>query len=267
MTTTALIGGLAVPHGTARRTLLTGWAAATAEFARRRIAPGPRTASEISRMVLTSALIPPVAVGHRVAGELRGPARWRGGGPVADPAALPPLAVLVDRDDTLIEDVPYNGDPARVRPLPGVAAGLGRLRAAGCRLAVVTNQSGIGRGLLTPEHVSAVNARVEELLGPFDAWLVCPHAPEAGCACRKPQPGLVLDAARRLGVPPLRCAVIGDIGADVEAARAAGARAVLVPTSRTRRDEVAAAPERAAGFAEAVERLLGPNWSPEMLAA
>ena len=88
-----------------------------------------------------------------------------------------------------------------------------------------------------------------QLLGAFEAWLICPHAAEAGCSCRKPAPGLIRDAATALGIPVARCAVIGDIGADVEAARAAGARAIIVPTAHTRAEEVAAAPERAATLA------------------
>ncbi len=171
--------------------------------------------------------------------------------------AVPPLAVLLDRDDTLIEDVPYNGDPARVRPLPGVAEALGRLRAAGLPLAVVSNQSGIGRGFVTEAQVQAVNARVQDLLGPFEHIVYCPHAPDAGCRCRKPAPGLILEAAARLGVPPARCAMVGDVGSDVEAARAAGARALLVPSARTRPEEVTAAPEVAGTLAEAFDRLLG----------
>jgi histidinol-phosphate phosphatase family protein len=165
--------------------------------------------------------------------------------------------VLLDRDGTLVVDVPYNGDPERVRPMPGARAALDRLRAAGVRLAVVSNQSGIARGIVTEDEVAAVNRRVEELLGPLGPWLVCPHGPDDGCGCRKPAPGLVLEAADRLGVAPERCAVVGDIGADVDAARAAGARAVLVPTPRTRREEVAAAPERAEDLAGAVDLLLG----------
>jgi histidinol-phosphate phosphatase family protein len=168
-----------------------------------------------------------------------------------------PDLVLLDRDGTLVVDVPYNGDPAQVRPMPGARRALDRLRADGVRLAVVSNQSGIGRGLLTESDVAAVNRRVEELLGPLGPWLVCPHAPDHGCECRKPAPGLVLAAAERLGVDPQRCAVVGDIGADVEAARAAGARAVLVPTPRTRPEEVEAAPERADNLEEAVDLLLG----------
>jgi histidinol-phosphate phosphatase family protein len=105
--------------------------------------------------------------------------------------------------------------------------------------------------------VVAVNRRLEELLGPLGPSLFCPHAPEDACACRKPRPGLVLRAAELLGVPPERCAVVGDIGADVEAARAAGARAVLVPTEHTRPEEIAAAPETVPDLGSAVDLLLG----------
>src|SRR3954471_18996455 len=100
-------------------------------------------------------------------------------------------AVLLDRDGTLIEDVPYNGDPALVRPMPGARAALDRLRATGLRLGVVTNQSGLARQRFTAEQLRLVNARVEELLGPFDTWQVCPHDDADGCSCRKPRPGLI----------------------------------------------------------------------------
>lgn len=173
------------------------------------------------------------------------------------PAAALPAAVLFDRDGTLVVDVPYNGDPDRVEPMPGARAALDRVRERGVPTAVVSNQSGVARGLLTAEAVAAVNARVEELLGPLGPWAICPHGPEDGCACRKPAPGLVLEAARALAVAPGRCAVIGDIGADVEAARAAGARGVLVPTPVTRPEEVAAADEVSPDLCAAVERLLG----------
>jgi histidinol-phosphate phosphatase family protein len=171
--------------------------------------------------------------------------------------AVRPSAVLLDRDGTLVLDVPYNGDPERVRPVPGARKALDRLRAAGIPVAVVSNQSGIARGRLTRAQVEAVNARVDALLGPLGPFLYCPHGPEDGCACRKPAPGLILEAARALGVDPAACAVVGDIGADVEAALAAGARPVLVPTGVTRAEEVAAAPEVAADLADAVDRLLG----------
>jgi HAD superfamily hydrolase (TIGR01662 family) len=164
--------------------------------------------------------------------------------------------VLFDRDGTLVHDVPYNGDPDRVEPVPGAREALERLRAAGVRVGMVTNQSGIARGLLAHDDVLAVNRRVEALVGPLDVVEYCPHGPADACGCRKPAPGMVLAAAARLGVEPRRCAVVGDIGADVEAARAAGARGVLVPNERTRATEVAAAPERAADLGEAVDLLL-----------
>jgi histidinol-phosphate phosphatase family protein len=140
-----------------------------------------------------------------------------------------PRAVLFDRDDTLIEDVPYNGDPRLVVPRPGARLALDLLRSVGILTAVVSNQSGVGRGLIGMEQVEAVNRRVEELLGPLGPWLICPHHPEAGCLCRKPSPGLVLAAAEALGVAVEACVVIGDRISDVEAARRAGARGVLVP--------------------------------------
>jgi histidinol-phosphate phosphatase family protein len=171
-----------------------------------------------------------------------------------------PEAVLFDRDGTLVEDVPYNGDPDRVVPMPGAREALDRLRAAGVRVGVVSNQSGVGRGLITPAAVDAVNRRIEELLGPLGPWFVCPHGPDDGCSCRKPAPGLVTAAAAALGVLPERCAVVGDIGADVDAALACGARPVLVPTAVTRREEVAAAPEVAADLGEAVDLLLHRGW-------
>ncbi|MDP9006307.1 MAG: HAD-IIIA family hydrolase [Actinomycetota bacterium] len=171
-------------------------------------------------------------------------------------AGLAVQAVLVDRDGTLVVDVPYNRDPALVEPMPGAARALERLRAAGLPVAVISNQSGIARGLLSSAEVEAVNLRVAELLGPFAGFWVCPHGPGDGCSCRKPAPGMVLAAAAALGVAPRACAVIGDIGADVAAARAAGARGVLVPTSATRPAEVAAAPEVARDLMAAVELLL-----------
>lgn len=173
-----------------------------------------------------------------------------------EPARGRPLAVLLDRDGTLVVDVPYNGDPGQVRPMPEAVEAMGRLRAAGVVTAVVSNQSGIARGVLTRDQVDAVNAKVVALLGPIGPFFICPHGPDDGCACRKPAPGLVLEAAAALGVPPSSCALVGDIGADVVAGRAAGVRAILVPTPQTRREEIAAAPEVVADLMAAVELLL-----------
>jgi histidinol-phosphate phosphatase family protein len=246
------------------RVAAAAWLAGTAELARARIAPGPRTPREVATMLWTSAAMPFAATGwwlwghatlrRRLAQPPRGAAAPDGRRAAAPPAR--PAAVLFDRDGTLVVDVPYNGDPARVEPVPGAAGAVARLRAAGVPTAVISNQSGIARGLLTDAQVRAVNARVEELLGPLGPWAWCPHGPAEGCGCRKPAPGLILSAAERLGVDPARCVVIGDIGADVEAARAAGARAILVPTRVTRRDEIAAADEVAPDLPAAVERVL-----------
>lgn len=153
-----------------------------------------------------------------------------------------PAAVLFDKDGTLVEDVPYNGDPRLVEPMLGARRALDMLRSKKIRIGVVTNQSGVGRGLLTEHQVRRVHIRMTELLGQFDDWRFCPHLPTDGCECRKPAPGMVLAACAALGVRPDRCVVVGDIGADMAAAEAAGAMAIMVPTPVTRYAEVAAAP-------------------------
>lgn len=167
-------------------------------------------------------------------------------------------AVLFDRDGTLIRDVPYNGDPALVRPMPGALEAVEEVRLHGLRTGVVSNQSGVARGLLEPAQVEAVNARVEHLLGRFGTWQWCPHGPDDGCACRKPAPGMVLAACARLSVDPAEAVVIGDIGADVAAATAAGARSVLVPTGATLPAEIEAAPLVAPDILTAVRMVLTP---------
>jgi D-glycero-D-manno-heptose 1,7-bisphosphate phosphatase len=173
------------------------------------------------------------------------------------PAPRRPAAVLFDRDGTLVVDVPYNSDPSRVRPVPTARAALDSLRAAGLPVGIVTNQSGVSRGLMTAEQAAAVTARVVELLGPFATVRTCPHGPDDGCRCRKPAPGMVLDAAAELGVDPRDVVVVGDIGADLGAAAAAGARGVLVPTPVTRPEEVAAADVVVADLRAAAAHVLG----------
>jgi histidinol-phosphate phosphatase family protein len=249
ITGAALVALSAGVAGRRRLAALAGaaWLAGTAELAAARIAPGPRTPAEVATMILTSAAMPPLAAWH-----------WLRGLAAHAPALRhrPPAAVLFDRDGTLIEDVPYNGSPVLVRAMPGARAALDRLRRLGIPIGVVSNQSGVGRGLLDPSQVRRVNRRIEELVGPIAAWAVCPHAPEEGCGCRKPRPGLIHAAAAQLGTRADRCVVVGDIGADVEAARAAGARAVLVPTEATRAEEVASAPVVAPDLEAAVGRVL-----------
>jgi histidinol-phosphate phosphatase family protein len=267
----AAAGGLVARRPVLAAAAACAWAVGTAELARARIAPGPRSPDEVATMVLTSAAIPPAATWHWLRGWAELPRRLRDRPPPApaprpasvrvpagrSPSPPPPDAVLFDRDGTLVVDVPYNGDPSLVVAMPGARKALDRLRDAGIATGVVSNQSGIARRLVTRQQVDAVNRRVDELLGPLRPWVVCPHGPEDGCHCRKPGPGLVLEAAEALGVEPRRVAVVGDIGADVEAARAAGARGVLVPNAATRPEEVAAADEVAPDLPAAVALLLG----------
>jgi HAD superfamily hydrolase (TIGR01662 family) len=167
-----------------------------------------------------------------------------------------PELVLFDRDGTLVRDFPYNGDPDWIRPVDGARGVLDRLRAHGVRVGVVTNQSAVARGLITRAQVDACNARLTELLGPFDTVQVCPHGPDDGCACRKPAPGMVLAACAELGVDPARCVVIGDVATDTDAAAAAGAAGILVPTPVTRRSEVEAAVRVAEDLQQAVDDVL-----------
>lgn len=241
-----------------RRFAATGAALFTggvADLAVTRVRPGPRTAREVATMAVTSAVLPVAAVVHRAAGLARvviarpKPITTRG------PQA-PDVAVLFDRDGTLVRDVPYNGDPALVSPMPGAADALDRLRAAGIPVGIISNQSGVARGVITERQVHAVHRRVEELLGPFATWQWCPHGPEDGCACRKPSPGMIHTAASAVGVAPGACVVLGDIGADVEAAEAAGARGMLVPTAVTRAEEIDAAHEVVGDLAAAVDLIV-----------
>src|SRR5205823_6483112 len=148
-------------------------------------------------------------------------------------------AVFLDKDGTLIEDVPYNVDPARVRLMPGAAEGLRALHAAGYRLLVISNQSGVARGYFEEAALAAVGERLGELLAeagvPLAGFYYCPHHPEGSvaayaveCSCRKPQPGLLVRAAREHGLDLAASWLVGDILNDIEAGRAAGCRTVLL---------------------------------------
>ena len=203
-------------------------------------------------MVVTSAVIPAAATWHSLRGLLthRSARPWVG----------PPDLVLFDRDGTLVHDVPYNGDAGLVRPVPRAREVLDRLRHEGIRVGLVTNQSGVAGGRISAAQVRSVNARVEELLGPFDVIEVCPHGPEEGCGCRKPAPGMVKQACAALGVDPARCVVVGDIGTDVEAATAAGARGILVPTTVTQGAEIARAEQVCPTLEAALDVILRGSW-------
>lgn len=171
----------------------------------------------------------------------------------------PVKAVLFDRDGTLVEDVPNNADPDRVHPVEGAREALARLRGRGIRTGVVTDQPGVARGLLTDADVRRVNQRVDELLGPFDVFAVCPHAPDDGCHCRRPQPGMLLWAGGRICTGPAQLVVIGSTAAGAEAARRAGADGILVPNGQTRPEETTRADHVAPDLLTAVRALLdGP---------
>ncbi|WP_019832298.1 D-glycero-alpha-D-manno-heptose-1,7-bisphosphate 7-phosphatase [Sphingomonas sp. PR090111-T3T-6A] len=152
-------------------------------------------------------------------------------------------AVLLDRDGTIIVERDYLSDPALVELETGAVEGLRALAEAGFVLAVLTNQSGIGRGYFDLMAAKAVNARVAELLAAegivIAGWYLCPHAPDEECDCRKPRPGMARQAAEELGLDLARSWVIGDKSSDVGLADAVGARSILVTTGHGRKDEAA----------------------------
>ena len=159
-------------------------------------------------------------------------------------------AVFLDRDGTLMEDVGYASDPDQVRLLPGTAAAVARLNGAGYRAIVVTNQSGIARGLITPDQYAATATRLEQLLATagarLDAQYHCPHLPELSgpCDCRKPGTLLYRTAADDFDLDLSACWWVGDRERDVEPAAALGGRGLLIS-----RD--------AADLAAAVQTILG----------
>lgn len=144
--------------------------------------------------------------------------------------------VILDRDGTIVIDRNYLGDPAGLEFLPGALNGVRRMRQLGCRLVVISNQSGVGRGLLTLEQVERVNRGLTEMMElagvPLDATYYCPHAPGAGCNCRKPETGLLLQAAEELGFEPSSAIVIGDKVSDIELGQRVGAISMLVTAGR-----------------------------------
>lgn len=155
------------------------------------------------------------------------------------------LAIL-DRDGVINHDSSgYINDPGEWEPIPGSLEAIARLCRADYRVVVVTNQSGVGRGLFTLDMMNKINARMFELVrrkgGEVDALLFCPHAPEAGCECRKPKPGMFLELARRLKVNLAGIPAVGDSMRDLEAAIAAGAQPVLVRTGNGGQTEQQAA--------------------------
>src|SRR4051794_18945963 len=148
-------------------------------------------------------------------------------------------AVFLDKDGTLIDDVPYNVDPSLIELAPGAAEGAALLAGTDFALVVISNQSGIARGLFPESAVVAVEARIRELLAdynvPLAGFYYCPHHPQgkiagytAECNCRKPAPGMILRAAAELGLDLDRSWMVGDILDDVEAGHRAGCRSILI---------------------------------------
>lgn len=149
-------------------------------------------------------------------------------------------AVFLDRDGTINVDPGYVGDPTRVKLFPGVPEGLRLLQDAGFKLIIISNQSGIGRGIITPDGLTAVNARIFELAGiQPDAIYMCFHHPSEAvgtfkivCDCRKPGTGMIDQGARELGIDLGGSYIVGDAAVDMEAGRAAKLTRVLVRTGR-----------------------------------
>ncbi len=169
--------------------------------------------------------------------------------------------VLLDRDGTLVEDEGYTHRIEDYRLLPGVREGLHQLAGAGYRLAIVTNQSGIARGLFDEAAFHAFQRRLGDDLAAagvrIERSFFCPHLPEAGCACRKPAPGMLLAAARELGARLDVSWLIGDAASDVEAAARAGCRgAILVHSGRPAPAKAPPGAFLAADFAAAVDQIL-----------
>jgi len=141
-------------------------------------------------------------------------------------------AVFLDRDGTLMREVNYCSEPGQVEIFPGIPEALVRLKAAGYKLIVISNQAGIGRGYFTEAQYRLVEAEVERRVLPakFDAVYFCPDHPERASARRKPAPGMVLEAQRDHNLNLARSYFVGDKAIDVECGRNAGVRTILVRT-------------------------------------
>jgi D-glycero-D-manno-heptose 1,7-bisphosphate phosphatase len=158
---------------------------------------------------------------------------------------------LVDRDGTINVEVEHLGDPSQLVLIPGSAAAIRRLRELGLGIVVVTNQAQVGRGLLDPDRLASIHERLRSMLAEQDATveaiLYCPHLPEDDCDCRKPQPGMALDAVERFGFDPAKAFVVGDHAGDMGMGRAIGATTILVLTGHGEQER-----ERAKGMANHV---------------
>lgn len=171
-------------------------------------------------------------------------------------------AILFDRDGTINPDPGYISNPDEFTLFPEVPRQLARLKQAGYLLVLVTNQSGIGRGLIQPKNLCLIHQKMQNQLlewhAEFDRILVCPHLPAPvntpPCDCRKPAPGLALRAIRELDLDPAACFVIGDRESDVKMAMGAGIPAILISQKGAPEGLVCTI---VSSFDDAVERVLG----------
>ena len=163
---------------------------------------------------------------------------------------------LVDRDGTINVEVDHLEAPDQLVLIPGSAAAIRRLRELGLGIAIVTNQAQVGRGLLSPDQLDRIHDRLRSVLAEqdatVDAVLYCPHPPEDGCDCRKPLPGMALEAADRFGFDPAEAFVVGDHAGDMGMGRAIGATTILVRTGHGEHERA-----RAQGMADHVVADLG----------
>ncbi|MBN1886776.1 MAG: D-glycero-beta-D-manno-heptose 1,7-bisphosphate 7-phosphatase [Thermoflexales bacterium] len=183
-------------------------------------------------------------------------------------------AVFLDRDGTVNEEVDHLSDPAGLRLIPGAAEAIRLLNEAGLPAILITNQAGVGRGLFSEEVVDAIHQELARQLAAhgarLDAIYYCPHHPDAGCACRKPQPGMLVQAAREHGLDLGRSFVAGDKLSDLAAGRRVGCQTVLVLTGYGRREQAALEdsgwqPDCVAGdLIEAVKWMLGQVMAPSL---
>lgn len=169
-------------------------------------------------------------------------------------------AVFLDRDGTVIEDRGYLRDPGAVRFLSGAIDGLRRLHDAGWPLVIVSNQSGVGRGIITATQAAAIHDRFTADLAEAGIALAgayyCPHAPDRHCACRKPEPEMLLRAARELTLDLPSSVMVGDKTSDVEAGRRAGTRKIRFAPAGGERS---GADRVARSWSELVEEIVAPE--------
>ena len=193
--------------------------------------------------------------------------------------ALARAAVFVDKDGTVVEDVPYNADPERMRFMPNALAGLRKLGDAGWMLMIVANQPGLATGRVRGRDFARMQHALEQRLRDeagiaLSGWYICPHSPALSpdCACRKPAPGLLRQAAHEHGVDLASSWMVGDILDDVEAGRRAGCRTVLLDVGNEtlwRMTPLREPHHRCPDLLEAANLIIGrhqstPAWSVDM---